>query len=435
MKMFSMKLYPQFMTTQTLWGKLFTNSAFLIANTVVGSVLGFLFWTLSARIYDPTELGLGAAYISAMTLLAKLGEMGLGTTVVRFLPLMKEKQKTFINSCLVTITTSTLFLVVIFIVALSSGYSDMGTLTESTWHITLFIGATLSFRIAEFMDQLYIAFEATNFMLARNLFANLLRIALLIALGQSVGALGLLLAFGAAALVTFGLSAMVFVPQILPSYRVRPEFSWSLLSEKMSYSFANHFAQLLWYTLPLVYPLLVITLLGAEANAYFYVCWMIANILFILPTAISTTTFAFYANRMEMDDRYFWRIMLITFSLLIPVVVIAALLSSVFLNFFGEEYVKAGDGLLILMLVSALPYTINTFIISFYRIRNNIRDMVVVSTLIALLSLLLITVLGATYDLLGIGIGWLMSQLLGMIFALLYRLRQNKRVKHETSIN
>lgn len=143
----------------------------------------------------------------------------------------------------------------------------------------------------------------------------------------------------------------------------------------------------------------------------------------------------FYANRVEMNDSYFWRIMLITFFLLIPVIVVTALLSSVFLNFFGQDYVNAGHGLLILMLVSALPYTINTFIISFYRIRNNIRDMIVVSTLIALLSLLLITVFGAIYDLLGIGIGWLMSQLLGMIFALLYRWSQNKREKHETSIN
>src|SRR3954447_8844939 len=77
------------------------NSVALIATTLAGSAFGFLFWLLAARVYSPAQVGLGAAAISALTLLTTIGEMGLGTALIRFLPGAGQQQARFLNVTLV----------------------------------------------------------------------------------------------------------------------------------------------------------------------------------------------------------------------------------------------------------------------------------------------------------------------------------------------
>jgi hypothetical protein len=55
------------------------------------------------------------------------------------------------------------------------------------------------------------------------------------------------------------------------------------------------------------------------------------------------------------------------------------------------------------------------------RIRQNIRGVVLISGLMALLSITLITLFGAICGLPGVGAGYICSQALGMCFALLNR--------------
>ena len=60
-------------------------SAFaLITGSVLTSVLGFVFWALAARLYDPAAVGTATALIAAMTFLANLSTLGLRTDETRF---------------------------------------------------------------------------------------------------------------------------------------------------------------------------------------------------------------------------------------------------------------------------------------------------------------------------------------------------------------
>jgi O-antigen/teichoic acid export membrane protein len=171
----------------------------------------------------------------------------------------------------------------------------------------------------------------------------------------------------------------------------------------------------------LIYPLVIVTMLGAEANACFYVAWMIANMLFIVPTAVSTSVFAHVANHAGVNGRAFWRTMRLTMTGLLPIALGVVLASRLLLQMFGQEYVTAGRTLLVLLVISVFPYTLNTFVIVDYRIRQNVRGVIWVSGFIALLSLTLVVVCGTVYALPGIGIGWVGGQTLGAVFALLNR--------------
>lgn len=61
-------------------------AANLLSATVITSALGVLFWAAAARWYQPAEVGLANAALSAATLSAIVAQLSLGLVFVRYLP-------------------------------------------------------------------------------------------------------------------------------------------------------------------------------------------------------------------------------------------------------------------------------------------------------------------------------------------------------------
>src|SRR3990172_7121827 len=80
---------------------LYQNAIYLWGNMLVVALAGLLFWALSAALYSPAEVGLAAAAISALTLLAMISTLGLGMGLVAYLPGSKGEAPILINSAVV----------------------------------------------------------------------------------------------------------------------------------------------------------------------------------------------------------------------------------------------------------------------------------------------------------------------------------------------
>src|SRR5919204_4550766 len=65
---------------------LYRNGYALIASSGLTSALGLVYWLVAARAYPPSAVGVSAALISAMTLLANLAQLNLKSGFNRFLP-------------------------------------------------------------------------------------------------------------------------------------------------------------------------------------------------------------------------------------------------------------------------------------------------------------------------------------------------------------
>jgi O-antigen/teichoic acid export membrane protein len=205
------------------------------------------------------------------------------------------------------------------------------------------------------------------------------------------------------------------------------------MGEKARYSFSNYFSQLLWSALPLLYPIAILIILGTEANAHFYINWMIANVLFIIPYAISTSVFANASNPGGVSEQLYRKFLFFTLVGLIPLVILFGLLSDYLQGIFGNVYIN--DSLLLyFLLISVFPYSFNTFVLVKFRILQYNRGVVLLSLMIASLSLLLTSILSVRFGLDGAGIGWLIGQSLGvMISILVYRNLWLSMSKPETS--
>ena len=198
------------------------------------------------------------------------------------------------------------------------------------------------------------------------------------------------------------------------------------------FSVGNYIANLFWSFTIYVLPIMVLNLLEAKANAYFFIAWTIGGVLGTVSLATTTALFAegsFDEKRLASD---IWRCLKITLIILIPPVIIVGVFADKILLLYGNEYSIEGASLLRMMALAALPLSINNIYFSVLRIKRKMKILILLAVLIAAVTLSLSYTLLPRVGIIGPGIGWLVSQ--GIVAAgiviifLLRRYRINRRL-------
>src|ERR671937_1071 len=65
---------------------LFRGAYSLIANTLLTSAIGLVFWVVAARLFSSSTVGRDSALVAAMVTLSSVAQLNLGNALVRFLP-------------------------------------------------------------------------------------------------------------------------------------------------------------------------------------------------------------------------------------------------------------------------------------------------------------------------------------------------------------
>jgi hypothetical protein len=333
---------------------------------------------------------------------------------MRFLPEPGAPRERMINAALGLAGLSTLLLATLFLLGLPLWAAELGQLSSSWRAIAIFLGSCLAFSLAQLLDKVFIALEAAHIILARTVLASSLRLLALLALYR-MGELALILSLGISALASLASALLHFLPQRVAGYRARLSASPAPFAGKLGYTLGNHLAVLLWGAPALLYPMLVVAVLDAEASAYFYTSWMLANVLFIIPAAISTSLVARAASQQAGGERLFVRATARTLLLLLPCVGLMLLGQRSLLRIFGERYSVGGGPVTLYLLLSSIPYTANSFIVAYYRYHQATGRLLAISTAVIALCFLLSAYLASSYQLAGIGMGWLAGQALGLL--------------------
>jgi len=85
---------------------------------------------------------------------------------------------------------------------------------------------------------------------------------------------------------------LLFLTAAYRCYRPLPVLDKDLLGRLLPYSFANYLANLLSGAPGFIYPLMVLNVLGAEKNAYFYITWMMVTVLSVIPGGMAQSLLA-----------------------------------------------------------------------------------------------------------------------------------------------
>lgn len=410
---------------QHIKSPLYRNSVYLMANTVVTTGLGFFFWMVVARFYTEAEVGWGSAVISAMSLLALLSRLGFGAALVRFLP-KAEKPVDIINSFFTLSGMVALALAVIFIAGLNLWSPALIFIKKNLIFATAFAFFVLLWTLSGLVEYIFIAWRKAEFVLLKGTIFSLLKIPLPILLVLFFHTFGIAAAWGIASGVAVAVS-LLLLPRVQNGYKPVPKLNLSAISNTWGYSTGSYLASL-FTTLPgLILPIMVVNLAGAAYNAYFYVAWTIAGLLFAIPSAVSQSLFAegaHFEDKLRVNVR---RSLKFVFYLLIPAVALLLLLGNWLLLLFGKSYTTNGLMLLWILSLSSLFTGISEVYKSILRVEDRIKELTILSGFIVMVvplgSYFILPITGIV----GIGYVWLAAQGLVTLYVL-FALRSFYRV-------
>jgi O-antigen/teichoic acid export membrane protein len=392
-----------------LKGPLYRNSFFLMANTVVTAGLGFFFWMVVARFYTEAEVGWGSAIISSITLLSMLSVPGFGAALIRFLP-KAEKPQDMINSCLTISGAIAVVLAVVFVAGLDVWSPALVFIRQNMVFAIAFVLFVLVQVLFGVLASVFVARRRADFSLYKSAIFSLLKIPLPIFLVLFFHAFGIAASWGIATAVALAVALFCFVPRVQPYYRPVPSLNLGVIGGMWRYSAGSYPARLLSAAPALVLPIMVVNLLGAEQNAYFYVTWTIAALLFAIPSAVSRSLFAEGAHFEDDLWTNVTKSLKFTFLILVPAVVLVLLVGKWLLLLFGEGYSTSGLLLLRILSLSSLFAGVTSIYTSTLRVEDRLRELTLIFGFVTVATLLGSYFVMPIVGMVGIGYVWLAVQ-------------------------
>ena len=404
---------------------LYRNGYALVANTVVTAGLGALYWVVAARFFSAEAVGINAAALSVMVLIANLSQLNLKNALNRFVPDAGGWTGQLIGGAYLVAAPLAVIASIVFLIGQPTWAPGLEVLRSSSLAIIGFVAATTCWTVFVLQDAALTGLRRATWIPPENAVYGLAKIGLLLAFAVSTPILGI---FASATLPLL----LVIVPiNILIFRRAVPHHVGVSRTDTARidsgivarFAAADFFASLSFGVSISLMPVLVLSFAGAEANAYFFLAWTIAYTLYLIGsnTGMSLITEAALApHKLQALSR---RVLLQTSGIVIPTAAALAIFAPLVLGIFGPDYARQGSAVLRLLVLAAIPHTVIALNVSILRAEQRMRALAILyggtAILVILLSVVLLPVLGIN----GVGWAWLITMTLVAGVVLLTNLR------------
>ncbi len=389
---------------------LYRNAVYLVANSAVNSLTGVLFWIAAARLYSAESVGLASAAVAAVGFVVIFSSLGLELGIVRFLPGDGSKANDTVNTCFTTVGLTAVILAGIFLAGLGVWSPALLPIRESPVFLASFILFALIFTLSGLVINIFVARRRTGFALVQGTIFGLSRFIPLFLLISIYSSLGIYVSWGIAISVSTLIAILWFLPRVIKGYRPRVKIKNAVLTEMFRFSLANYVSTILWALPVVVLPLMVVNILGAEQNAYFYVGWSVASILFVIPIGTSQSLYAEGTHHQEGLGREVRKSLKISLVLMVPSLIVLLALSDKILWLFGHAYSENTTRLIWIIAPSVIPMSIIFIYLSIKRVQKRMKSAVALTAFMTVVTLGLSYLLLPGMGILGAGLAWLAGQ-------------------------
>lgn len=333
------------------------NSAFIILNTLVTGTLGFAFWGLTTHTFTTQSVGTASALISAMTLGATAAMFGMGTTALQVLPSADDDLwSAAVNS--IVIGGAALGVIAGAGVALLTRLTSTDlAAVESPGVLVLLVLGTGVLTVAMLLDYIFLAERSAHYILLRGTIFSLLKLAVIAAFvalsGRSTSLV--IIAWVVASGVTSALSVTRHLTALRRSHRLRPAGVWTYIFSRKRILLLHHITALGGTLTPTIMPVLVVALVSATANAYFYMAWLLASVLLTVSNAVAGSLLTEISYDLSGVGQQVKRAARLIGAMLVPSILGVLAFGHLALRIFGRDYAAHSYWLLVLFALVAIP--------------------------------------------------------------------------------
>jgi O-antigen/teichoic acid export membrane protein len=398
---------------------LILNSAYLMAATMVTSLLGYVFWTVAARLYPASAIGEAGAGISAMAFASLLGALGGSMAILAELPSKRRpgEWSAAVTAPLVFTSATSAITALITVVVLSrTGHSAF--LYRNVWWVAAFVVGVVATTASQLLENIWVAeHQAGWFLGASTVFAVVKLAIIAVPVFAVFGATGILSAWSAVLAATVAGCLLVLGRK----FGYRPRFAgfsqqiWSMRQTLTGNYIISVGDQVTLYVIPVIVALQ----LSAEDAGWFYVAWKIGGFYAVFASAVGTSTFAEGSH----SPRRALPVALSGLKMILPLITLGAAVTifagHLVLSVFGAGYAAHAYTLLVLLSLAAFPDAIVNIYRSVLRVQKRYRTAAGICWAISASRLALTSLALARWGIAGAGWAWLTTQTGGAIWCAL----------------
>ncbi len=392
------------------------------------AILGVIFWALAAHVATTKVLGRTSAEIAAMILLANLAELSFGTIFERFLPVTGDETREFVKRayamCVGVAVVVTSFYI---FVGLTHSFLPSGI----QWRV-MFVVAVVMWTVFMLQDYVLVGLRATHWVPVENiLFAAaklaLLPVLLIVSKGQ-----GIFLAWSSPVIVTIVIVNWYLFRSRIPQHEAlqHPKEKLPSTRELFILAGAQYSTQLFSVFTPAIVTLIVISRLGAVANAHFYVPQLILNGLAFFSWSVVRSFIVEATHEPGLLRKHANTAIWGLTAVLIPGIVIGEIFAPDFLRIFGAQYVTHGTALLRMLLLSLPLSAVSIFYSAFAWLDRRVWWMTIREFVSAGIYFAVLFSLIGKFGILSIGIASIVSSGLQGIFFLPSSIRRYRQTSN-----
>ena len=349
------------------------NSLYLMLSSGLQAALGFTFWVIAARLFSTADVGRASSLVTATSLLAVLSLFGLNTTLVRFLPMSKDRDA-LITAAVILVAACAAGFSLIYLLLIPVLAPRLAFVEHRPAMVAGFVLLTSFAAVNLLTDSVFIASRKASYCaLTDGGVSGITRIASgLILVGG--GAYGLYCACAAG----FATAAVVSLVLIATALRWRPSLTkpFKTLKPLLRFSSANYAGNICMLLPTLVVPLIVLDRLGASAAAYYFVAFQIATLLY---SAVYAVEQAFLAEGSYADAD--WREIRkrsrrFAFALFTPACLVLIVAAHWVMLTFGAKFSHYGTPSLMVLALAVIPIAAFQWSWTVLRITGQLRPLI-----------------------------------------------------------
>ncbi|HET9078044.1 MAG TPA: hypothetical protein VFN68_14000 [Acidimicrobiales bacterium] len=401
------------------------NSVFLMATTVANSLLGFAYWVVAARLFPTSTIGLAAAFIAAFSMAAMIANPAVHSGLTQALPRSGSgpEWSALVNGGLILGTAASVVIGALVGVILPVVSPEFASVTRSGLSFAGFVAGVVGVVAGIIVDYTFVAERSSGVMFVRNVAFGVAKIPLLfvaLAVSGRHSSTGIWGGWVAATLVTIAAAVVVGFPYLGRGYRFVVEGGGRRMRALVR-DLAGHHVTNLGCLLPMyVMPVEVVARVSSQANAYFYVTWMLCSLFFMVSPSVASSLFAEGSHDPAAIRRTALRSARITGLLLVAPMAGYLLLGRFVLGIYGAGYARNGTGLLMVLVASAVPDAVTNLYVSVLRVERRLVESSVLNVGMAVIAIVGAWLLLPPLGIVGAGLAWLIAQSAGTVWTLLW---------------
>ncbi len=397
---------------------LFRNSVYLMLSTGVMSGLGFVFWVITTRFYNSEEVGFATALISITVTISSWSLFGLNSALVRYLA-QSPKPNRVINTSLLIVSATTIGASVLYLLGIDYFSPAFHVLAENPLYAFFFVIFMIAVSLNSLTDSVFVAYRLSKYNLIVYTFFGLTKIALPLFL-ISLGAYGVFFSYSGAVIVSLALSIYFMVKKF--DYRPELVLEKEFTRKASRFSMATYTAGFVSGLPGYLAPIFILNEFGAKDAAYFYMATTIANLLNIIPQAISQSLFAEGSFREDDFAAFAKKAVRYIGLFLLPAILLISLFGKYILLIFGEEYSQNSYQMLQVLALMSLFLAVVAIGSIVMKIKHQMKAYIGVNVIYFVFTVALFYVLTPLYGTMGIVWGLLGGEaFLSLCFVFIYR--------------